>query len=193
MVKTPESCNCLPVAGDGTRLRVRSSRGTISGVGLVSALLLSLCWAQPGSAQTVVKVGSFLKSTGGAPASQTVPHGLGQTPKALILWTDGKTDENFSASFQYAFGMTDGTTSKSVAIASQNAVRTSNTSRRLADKALTIVQWDTVAILAEADRTSWDATTFTLNWTTNDARPPTSCTSSRSGAAPSRPRSCRGR
>jgi hypothetical protein len=44
------------------------------------------------------KVGSFTKATGGAPASQTIPHGLGQVPKALILWTEGRTDESFSTS-----------------------------------------------------------------------------------------------
>lgn len=42
------------------------------------------------------KVGSFTASTGAAPASQTIPHGLGEVPKALILWTEGRTDETFS-------------------------------------------------------------------------------------------------
>ena len=42
------------------------------------------------------KVGSFTKATGAAPASQVIPHGLGQVPKALILWTEGRTDESFS-------------------------------------------------------------------------------------------------
>ena len=67
-----------------------------------------------------------------------------------------------------AFGMTDGTTSKSVATASQNQANTSNASRRIANKALTIVRWGEV-VLAEADLQSWDDTSFTLNWTTNDA------------------------
>ena len=40
--------------------------------------------------------------------------------------------------------------------------------RRLANKALTIVDWN-AAVLAEADLQSWDATNFTLNWTTNNA------------------------
>ena len=131
-------------------------------------LVLGLAWAHSASAQTI-KVGSFVKSAGGAPVAQVVPHGLGQTPKALILWTDGKTDESFATNFRYAFGMTDGTTSKSVAIASQDGQAAANASRRLADKALTIVRWGEV-LVAEADLQSWDATNFTLNWTTNNAQ-----------------------
>ncbi|MGH9372055.1 MAG: hypothetical protein ACRD15_11045, partial [Vicinamibacterales bacterium] len=42
------------------------------------------------------KVGSFTKSMFG-PGSQVVPHGLGETPRALILWTQGRTDETFSS------------------------------------------------------------------------------------------------
>ena len=97
-----------------------------------------------------------------------VPHGLGQTPKALILWTDGKTNENFSASFLFGLGMTDGTNSRSVATASLNGASPSNASQRVAVKALAVVQWGE-ALLAEADLASWNATSFTLNWTTNNA------------------------
>ena len=121
------------MSGSGTGIRGNGQ--------VVPALLaLFLGWALPADAQAI-KVGSFAKSTGVAPVTQTVNHGLGQTPKALILWTDGKINENFTDSFRYAFGMTDGTTSKSVAIASQNGQAASNASRRLADKALAIVQW----------------------------------------------------
>jgi hypothetical protein len=146
---------------------VLSAKRTIACLSPVSAFLVLLCWAQPGSAQTM-KVGSFLKSTGGAPASQVVPHGLGRTPKALILWTDGKTNETFSAGFLFGLGMTDGTNSRSVAMASLNGASPSNASQRVAAKALALVQWGE-ALLAEADLTGWNATTFTLNWTTNNA------------------------
>ncbi len=114
------------------------------------------------------KVGSFTKSTGAAPASQTVAHGLGTTPKAIIFWTNGKTNESFSASFLFGFGVMDGTTSKSVGASSQDAVGTSNASRRVANKALTIIQWSET-VLAEADFSSWDATNFTISWSTNNA------------------------
>jgi hypothetical protein len=114
------------------------------------------------------KVGSFTKSTGGAPAAQVIPHSLGSVPKAIILWTDGKTNQTFSGDYLFGYGMTDGTTSKSVATASQTGVGTSNASTRMANKALTIVQWGEVTV-AEADLQSWNATSFTPNWTTNNA------------------------
>jgi hypothetical protein len=43
------------------------------------------------------KVGSFTKAIGAAPASQVIPHGLGEVPKALILWTEGRINESFDA------------------------------------------------------------------------------------------------
>jgi hypothetical protein len=122
--------------------------------------------AIPAQGQTY-KVGSFTKSTGSAPVNQAVPHGLGKTPKGIILWTLGKTDETMSASYLYGIGFTDGSTSYSSAIASQDNSGTSNASRRMANKALTIVQWGE-ATVAEADLYSWDSTNFTLRWTTNN-------------------------
>ena len=44
---------------------------------------------------TPFKVGSFTKSA--ATGNQTIAHGLGQVPKALLLWTEGRTDETFSS------------------------------------------------------------------------------------------------
>ncbi len=114
------------------------------------------------------KVGSFTKSTGAGPLTQAIAHGLGEVPKAIILWTDGKTNETGSGSYLFGFGMTDGTTSKSVATASQDSVSPMNASTRMASKALTIVQWSEV-LVAEADLQSWTDTSFTLNWTTNNA------------------------
>lgn len=67
----------------------------------------------------------------------------------------------------YAMGMTDGTTSGSVATSSRTGVATSVEARRAASKALTIMKWDQT-ILAEADFQAWSSTTFTINWTTND-------------------------
>jgi hypothetical protein len=68
----------------------------------------------------------------------------------------------------FGFGMADGTTSRSVATSSQDVVGTSNASTRMANKVLTLVRWGEV-LVAEADLSSWNDTTFTLNWTTNDA------------------------
>ncbi len=114
-----------------------------------------------------IKAGSFAKST--STGTQVITHGLGTTPRAVILWTNGKTNETVSASHLFAFGMSDGTTSYAIAAASENdaAGSRSNASRRIANKALTIVQWGE-QLLAEADLQSWTATTLTLNWTTNN-------------------------
>jgi hypothetical protein len=138
-------------------------------LGFVKMLILVglLGAAVPAQGQTF-KVGSFTKSTGGAPVTQAVTHSLGVTPKALILWTNGKTNESFVVSFNYGFGMTDGTTSYSASAASLDNANNSNASRKIAAKALTIVQWGE-ATVAEADLQSWTTTTFTLNWTTNNA------------------------
>jgi hypothetical protein len=67
----------------------------------------------------------------------------------------------------FGFGMTDGTRSRSVSTSSQDGVGTSNASTRMANKVLTMVRWGEV-VVAEADLSSWNDTTFTLNWTTND-------------------------
>ena len=115
------------------------------------------------------KVGSFTKTTVGAPASQTVAHGLGVIPKAIIFWTESRTATMFGTSRHTSIGFTDGTANeRSASAASQDNAGFSNASRRIADKAITIVQWGET-VLAEANRTAWDATNFTLNWTTNDA------------------------
>ncbi len=149
---------------------------TARGSGLLAtgALALALGWVCPTDAQTI-KVGSFTKSTGGAPVTQVVPHGLGLAPKALILWTDGKTNEAFSADFLYSLGMTDGTTSFSTAATSLNgATPLPSVWRQMATKALAIWSPPPPAggvALAEADLQSWDTTNFTLNWTTNNATP----------------------
>ncbi|MGH9144342.1 MAG: C25 family cysteine peptidase [Vicinamibacterales bacterium] len=49
------------------------------------------------------EVGSFTKTTSAAPASQVIPHGLGQTPKAVILWTEAREDSTFSSTNAIAF------------------------------------------------------------------------------------------
>src|SRR5262245_25778624 len=118
--------------GAGLFRLVASSRA------VTAALVALLASAIPAGAQAI-RVGSFTKTTGGAPVAQPVPHGLGQTPKAIILWTDGKTNESFSANFLYAFGMTDGTTSKSTAMAGRTNAAVPVSERRMANKALTIV------------------------------------------------------
>ena len=114
-----------------------------------------------------VKKGSFAKSTGGAPASQPVT-GVGFTPKFLKLWCTLQTAEGFSVEARFAAGWIESSSSfKSLGFAREEA-NPPNTSRRYADKALTLITAGEV-LVAECDLTSFDADGFTLNWTTNDA------------------------
>jgi hypothetical protein len=79
-----------------------------------------------------------------------------------------------SPNFNYGIGISDPSTSISLASASRDSVSPSSTSRRLAAKAITLVnagEVSTTAALAEADLPSWGSTSFTLNWTTNDGQP----------------------
>jgi uncharacterized repeat protein (TIGR01451 family) len=125
--------------------------------------------AGSGGGVEVFKTGSFTKTTGGAPASQSITHNLGASPKALILWTAGRTSESPTASFWVAQGFSDGATSYSFAAASSDAQGLiADRAQRIAAKALTIVVGDE-SVAAQADLSNWDASQFTLNWTTNDS------------------------
>ena len=126
--------------------------------------LLSL--VGPAYGQTF-KVGSFLKPA--ASGTQVVPHGLGETPKALILWTNGKTNESFGADFNFGFGVTDEFLNRySTSIASSDALATTQARRSMYSMSIDIV---TVGGLnyAQAYVTSWDSTNFTLQWTIANA------------------------
>ena len=95
-----------------------------------------VCTARTANAQ-VYQVGSFTKKTSGAPdnctapcAQQvTLPQALGDTPKALILWSNGKTNTSFSGSYLWGFGMTDGSSTWSAGAGSQNNVGSSSGSQ----------------------------------------------------------------
>src|SRR5206468_2037518 len=50
----------------------------------------------------VFAVGSFVKR--GSIGLQVVPHSLGKVPKALLMWTVGKTGSGASGNYLYAMG-----------------------------------------------------------------------------------------
>jgi hypothetical protein len=112
------------------------------------------------------KVGSFVKPTGAAPVSSVIS-GLGFQPKALILWTAARAASGIASHANLAIGLCAGGNAYSLAVAGQDNVNPSNTSSRMANKALTIVGYGEL-LLAEADLTSFDVDGFTLNWTTNN-------------------------
>src|SRR5437773_2904117 len=126
------------------------------------AIVGLICAPRPAQAQAQFKVGSFAKPA--ATGAQTVAHNLGVTPTALILWTVGRVTENSgTGNYWWAFGITDGTTSRSTSASSQGAVSSENSDRRAAAKVITIVQYG-LALQAEADlgggscAAQWDST-----------------------------------
>lgn len=131
--------------------------------GAVTAFALFLSLATSAVAGEIA-TGSFSKIT--ATTTQTIVHGLSETPKAVIFFTTHSVSEASAQGAYFALGFADGTSEYSVAGASEHGVA-ANTSSRVAAKAITIVQWGE-ATVAEADLTAWDSTDFTLDWTTND-------------------------
>src|SRR5437588_8718738 len=136
------------------------------------AIIGLICAPRPAHAQALFNVGVLNKPL--AAGCQTVPHTRGVTPKALILWGSGSgtgTGLTTGGNIWWSFGVTDGTTSRSVAAAQANVVTLTNTSRRATAKPITIIQWGEV-LEAEADLgggtcpTTWDGSNFYLNWTT---------------------------
>jgi hypothetical protein len=114
-------------------------------------------------------VGTFTKSTNtSAPVTQAVAHGLGETPKVLIIWSAGKTTSTLGANARLAFGMSDTSTDRAMSFESDDGQFTSAVNRRVATTVVTMVD-QAGTLKAEADLQSVDATNFTLNWTTNNS------------------------
>jgi subtilisin family serine protease len=120
------------------------------------------------AAAEAVKTGSFNKAT--STGTQTITHGLGVTPKAILLWAVGESNESFRSSFHLAYGMSDGVTSRSMAAASFNGLSTSNTSRRQSPALFTQID-PGETLIAEAAFISWDEQSLTIDWTTNNPYP----------------------
>lgn len=117
----------------------------------------------------VYAVGTFSKTTGSAPASQTVAHNLGITPKAIILWSEGQSSSgSFGSSFLDTFGFYDGSNGYAVAGASRDGMSSSTTARRMVALPISFIRSDRT-VTAEASITSWDSTNVSLNWTSNDS------------------------
>jgi hypothetical protein len=119
----------------------------------------------------VFAVGSFSKS--GSTGSQSIAHGLGQVPKALILWTIGKTNESQSSGFYYGIGMSDASASYAIASTARDGVSPAWAIRRITSKALLMISSNgtNATVAAEASLPGWSSTNFTLDWTTNDGQP----------------------
>lgn len=119
-----------------------------------------------------IKVGTWTKATTTAPVNDKIT-GLGASTKVLILWTNGETAEStFSNNFRTAVGWTVSTAGRSACQIGKDNVGTSDTSRRQATTALSILSTaasNEPSLGAEGDLTSTDATSFTFRWSTNNA------------------------
>jgi MYXO-CTERM domain-containing protein len=92
--------------------------------------------------------------------SQVVSHNLGDRPKALILWMVNQRTAGLSVSI----GLSDGPgSSLAFSAASPDGEPRSTASRRLAAHALTVIQGQQV-VVADADVTTWDVSSFSLRW-----------------------------
>ena len=95
---------------DTTPATVRGGGSTAAGAATVThawTAASALNWTSSGvsikAAVIGFEVGSFTKTTSAAPTAQVIPHGLGQAPKAIILWTEGRPDTTFSGTTPIAF------------------------------------------------------------------------------------------
>ncbi len=113
--------------------------------------------------------GSFNKTTAAAPASQTIT-GVGFTP--TFVWFSSFMDTAEGAPVdeaRYGVGASDGTTEGSSTFQDTNNLNTTSVdSIDKTSKVFMKVDNNTPTINAEADFTSFTATGFTINWTTND-------------------------
>ncbi len=129
-------------------------------------LALIAVWLSVGAAHAAVTgVGQFTKRAG--TGTQVIPHDLGVTPTALLFWSAGRTDATLGAAAGTMFAITDGTTSRSVAMSSTDNVATSNRSRVLSTDAITFVLPGEL-LRARAVLASWSPTDFTIDWQLND-------------------------
>lgn len=119
-----------------------------------------------------VSVGSFAKSTNtSVPVTQDVAHGLGETPKALIMWV-AKVEPltGFNTWTYPSLGFTDqDRNSICIGTGSQgDNAATSATGRGIGAYAFASSNQDgTSASFIAGTISAWDSTNFTVNWTAN--------------------------
>jgi hypothetical protein len=116
-----------------------------------------------------VSVSLHTKSTSvSLPVAQSFPHGLGETPKAAIFVMSRGVSGGYVSNAFYAVGFTDGTTSFSVALASDgaNATASNATSGRRADPLHAVLYGETTPVIGTF--VSWDSTNINLSWTANN-------------------------
>ncbi|MEM3129373.1 MAG: Ig domain-containing protein, partial [Nitrososphaerales archaeon] len=118
----------------------------------------------------LVKMGTFIKTTSTVPVTQVIS-GVGFKPKALILFTNAQLNQGLEDGYNFALGFSDGTNSRSIGVASDDAIGQSNTGRAFGTKILRILGTGDPSLSAQADLVTFHSDGFTLNWTQNDFSP----------------------
>lgn len=115
-----------------------------------------------------IAVNSFTKKTDGT-GTQTVAHGLGLTPKAIIFFAIDKTATGFSVDHIMCMGFTDGVDDGCLGIAAEDNLSPGTPGKGLSNTKCVRFVDDGQVVVAEAHLDSWDGTNFVLDWTTNNA------------------------
>jgi hypothetical protein len=114
------------------------------------------------------KVGSFNKSTGAAPASQSIT-GVGFKPTGMILASKNlAANTAIEAEGRISFGASDGTMEGATWFHDKDGLDTTDANKRTSTTKVAVHASQTT-LNAEADLTSFNTDGFTLNWTTNNA------------------------
>jgi Tfp pilus assembly protein PilX/predicted membrane protein len=122
------------------------------------------------------KSGSFTKSTGGAPASQSIT-GIGFQPKAIIFFWTRQTAVGFApqnSRVNVGIGFATGPANeRAVSITARDRRNNSDDGRRYSQSnaIIFLTNGGPPALVAQAELTSLDLDGFTIRWTTNDANP----------------------
>jgi hypothetical protein len=121
-----------------------------------------------------VKVGTFAKSTGGAPATQVIS-GLGFTPKAVLLWTsggqvDGTILTQATLDGRSAWGIVCGTAAADQFSACSTLENSASAGgRRYTQKSFLLTDVGGGTVVVAGVLASFDADGFTLTWNPNNA------------------------
>ncbi len=128
----------------------------------LSLLLPSLCLA------AAVDVGTFAKAGG----DQRVPHRLGASPRALLLWSEGQLAEGLNSSTPplLSQALCDEGGCLTVSGSTAGGGATTASSRGYSAQAFTLLAPGS-AVLAEASLLARDEASFTLRWAPDDGQP----------------------
>jgi len=136
------------------------------GVALALNLLLPLPQAQ---ASLLYNKGSFAKTTGAAPVSQSIT-GVGFKPKAVIFFWTKQTATGLGNDIAVGYGFASGPLAQRAIASAELNGPASAASRQSRTRCILIADAaQAPAFRADAQLTSFDPDGFTLNWTTNAA------------------------